>query len=294
MGYLKIISAILIWSSLGIFLRKIEVSTIRIIFYPSVVAGILQLIILLISGEIKKPLNLEQKMRSLLVLALMPLFSLSNTFLFFFAYRHTTISNAVFTHYTAPIFVALMAPVFLKEMTQKKIWVAIIFSSIGLWLTLGTITSGWGSLLKNGEFIGIVAGLLSGIAYAILILIIRRISQDFSPLLIIFMQNAVISIILLPFVINTPHPPGMMPYMVIMGVIHSTLAPILYIDGLKSVRANDAAVLGYLEPVGAIILAMIFLHEFPDIKALIGGLLILYSGWVVIRGKYGKIEPLED
>ncbi|GAB4535215.1 MAG: EamA family transporter [Thermodesulfovibrionia bacterium] len=292
MGYLKIISAILIWSSLGIFIRKVGIPTIRVIFYPSLIAGILQLIIILISGEFKKPLIIKDK-RALVILAVMPLLSLANTFLFFFAYKHTTIANAVFTHYTAPIFVALMAPVFLKEVTHRKIWIAIILSSIGLWLTLGTITSGWGMLLKNGELTGIMAGLLSGVAYAILILVIRRVSQEFSPLLIIFMQNAVISIILLPFIINTPHPVSIMPYMVIMGVVHSTLAPILYIDGLKTVRANDAAVLGYIEPIGAIILATIFLHEFPDIKALIGGCLILYSGWMVISGKYGKIEPLK-
>lgn len=34
------------------------------------------------------------------------------------------------------------------------------------------------------------------------------------------------------------------------------------------------AILGYFEPVGAIILALIFLHEVPDIKALLGGALI--------------------
>lgn len=285
MGYLKIITAILIWSSLGIFVRKIGVPTINIIFYPAVVAGMLQLTLLLTSGQIKKPLSIRKRNRHFIILFLLPLCFLANTLLFFFAFRHTTIANAVFTHYTAPIFVALLAPLLLKERIHRKAWIAIILSSIGLWFMLGTLTSDWNNIFNNSEVAGIIAGTLSGVAYAFLILLIRKIAQDFSPLLIIFVQNTIISILLLPFVINTPHPLEIMPYMVIMGIIHSTAAPLLYIDGLRSVKANEAAILGYLEPVGAILLAMIFLHEIPGIKALLGGALILYSGLMIVKGR---------
>lgn len=285
MGYLKIITAILIWSSLGIFVRKMGVPTIRIIFYPATVAGIFQLILLLTSGQRKKPMSIKKGRGDFIFLLLIPLFSFVNMFLFFFAFRHTTIANAVFTHYTAPIFVALMAPLLLKEKVHRNTWIAIILSSIGLWFMLGALTSNWGDIFNGGEMSGIIAGLLSGVAYAFLIVIIRKIAQDFSPLFIIFVQNALVSILLLPFVINTPHPLEIMPYMVIMGIIHSTLAPLLYVDGLKSVEANEAAILGYFEPVGAILFAFIFLHETPGIKALLGGALILYSGLMIVRGK---------
>ena len=69
-----------------------------------------------------------------------------------------------------------------------------------------------------------------------------------------------------------------LPYILILGIVHSTIAPFLYVQGFHSVKANEAAILGYLEPVGAIILALIFLHEIPGVNALLGGALILYSG----------------
>jgi drug/metabolite transporter (DMT)-like permease len=283
MGHLKIITAILIWSSLGIFVRKIGVPTIRIIFYPATVAGIFQLLLLSLGTKgVKHHGPMES--RHLVYLLLLPVFFLANMFLFFFAFRHTTIANAVFTHYTAPIFVALLAPVFLKEGINKGVWIAIILSSIGLWLMVGTVASNGDSPFDHREVAGIVAGLLSGVAYAFLILIIRKIAHAFSPLFILFVQNSIVSIILLPFVINTPHPLNILPYMLIMGVIHSTLAPLLYIDGMRGVRASEAAILGYLEPVGAVLLAMVFLQEVPGITALVGGLLILYSGIITIRG----------
>jgi drug/metabolite transporter (DMT)-like permease len=287
MGYLKIITAILIWSSLGIFVRKIGIPTIRIIFYPATVAGILQLILLLMSGQIKRPMSIKGGYRYVVYLLSVPIFFITNMFLFFFAFRHTTIANAVFTHYTAPIFVALLTPLLLREKIHRRAWIAIILSSLGLWLMLGTLTSDWKNIFNNKETAGIIAGLLSGVAYAFLILIIRKIVQDFSPLFIIFVQNSIVSILLLPFIINTPHPLNIMPYMLIMGVVHSTLAPLLYVDGLKSVKANEAAILGYLEPVGAVLLALIILHEIPGIRALSGGALILYSGLLIVKRAKG-------
>ncbi len=69
-----------------------------------------------------------------------------------------------------------------------------------------------------------------------------------------------------------------------MGIIHSTIAPILYFRGLQEVTANRAAVLGYLEPVCAIIISMIFLNEMPGINAIIGGMLIIFSGYLTLKG----------
>jgi len=68
-----------------------------------------------------------------------------------------------------------------------------------------------------------------------------------------------------------------------VGILHSTIAPILYFKGLQYVTANKAAVLGYLEPVGAILFAMIFLEEYPPAVSLIGGALIILSGYLTLR-----------
>ena len=77
-----------------------------------------------------------------------------------------------------------------------------------------------------------------------------------------------------------------------MGLIHSTLAPLLHVQGFKDVKANQAAILGYFEPVGAIIMALIFLNEIPGARALLGGALILYSGFIIIRKKTAAVYSL--
>jgi drug/metabolite transporter (DMT)-like permease len=285
MGYLKIIIAILIWSSLGIFVRKIELPIAGIIFYPAAIAGLLQLLlILIIRRGGKEAIRANNNPNSIFLLLLIPVCFLANTFLFYFAFMHTTIANAVFTHYTAPVFVALMAPIFLKEKILKTTWLAIILSSIGLWLILvGTPTSGEWISSGDSERNGIIAGLFSGLAYAVIILIVKGIVSKYSSLFIIFIQNALVALLLLPVVVKIPLDLESLPYVITIGIIHSTIAPLLYVQGFKSVKANEAAILGYFEPVGATILALIFLHEVPNIKALLGGALILYSGYMTIR-----------
>lgn len=284
MGYLKIIIAILIWSSLGILVRKSGIPTVSIIFYPSVIAALLQLSLLSLTGQFKKPLKADFSSHRVLLFTL-PVFSLLNVLLFYFAFTHTTIANAVLTHYTAPVFVALMAPVFLKEKIVKTTWIAIILSSLGLWLILGAQSPYEWMMLNGNERNGIIAGAMSGIAYAVIILILRSISSDYPALFITFTQNSIIALMLLPFIITIPLPVSAIPYLFVMGAVHSTIAPLLYVQGFRSVKANEAAILGYFEPVGAIILAMIFLHEVPDIKAVLGGALILYSGFMIVMSR---------
>jgi len=287
MGYLKIITAILIWSSLGIFIRKIELPNHYIIFYTSTIAGFLQFFLLTSTGQFKKARHAESNTRSAVFLMLAPLCFIANTMLFYFAFRNTTIANAVLTHYTAPVFVAILAPLLLKEKIQKTAWLAISLSSLGLWFILGSENPSVELFHGGNQNLGIIAGAMSGLAYALLIIIIRRIETLYSSLFIIFIQNGMVAILLLPFVLGTGLSMNTLPYLLTMGIIHSTIAPLLYVQGFKSVKANEAAILGYVEPVGATMLALIFFDEVPGVQALLGGGLILFSGYMILktRGK---------
>jgi len=285
LGHLKIIIAILIWSSLGIFIRKIDLPNYCIIFYTSAIAGALQFVLITSSGLLKKEKYSAGGSRGALFLVLLPLCFIANSMLFYFAFRNTTIGNAVLTHYTAPVFVALLAPILLKEKISKTTWTAIILSSAGLWLVLGGKAPGREALHSGNEHLGIIAGALSGLAYAFLILIIRKIASLYSSLFITFIQNGIVALLLLPFVFSVPVSMETLSYLAIMGIVHSTAAPLLYVQGFRSVKANEAAILGYFEPVAAIILAFLMLHEVPGIHALFGGALILFSGYMILKAR---------
>lgn len=246
-----------------------------LIFYSVLVSIILQGIILS-QKDYRKKIPDIKKLKYPMILGF---FSLLNIFTYFYAFTHTTIANAVFTHYTAPVIVAFLAPLFLKEKITRKIIIAIVIASMGLWIMLGGFT------FQEEHTAGIMAGLFSGLTYAIIIILVRVYAQNFNPLVLTFFSNTVIAILLAPFIREIPL--NALWSFLLIGIIHSTIAPILYFKGLQKVTANRTAVLGYLEPPSAIIFSIIFLNELPGVNSIIGGILIILSGYLVLREKGG-------
>jgi len=274
MASLYILFAIFLWSSLGVVVRLSGVEIHILMFYSLVVSIIAQGIILS-RKEYRKEIPGFRKLKYPVILGV---FSLLNTFSYFYAFKNTTIANAVLTHYTAPVIVAFLAPLILKEVITKRIIVVIIIASIGLWIMLDGFSF---KTTSGGQMAGIMAGIFSGFAYAIIVIFLRMYSKNFNSLVLVFFSNITIAVLLAPFIREIPL--DALWSFLLMGIIHSTIAPILYFQGLKYVTANRAAVLGYLEPVCAIILGMIFLQEILGINSIIGGILIIFSGYLTLK-----------
>lgn len=277
---LFILTAILLWSSLGIIIRFAGMPPQLLIFSSCIISSLL-IGTLFLKKSFRDEIPKDKRLFYFLVIG--PI-SLLNSYTFFYAYQNTTIANAVLTHYTAPVVVAILAPIFLKERLTIMIFAAIAIATTGLWIMLDISISEFLSLLFAGDknTYGIMAGLASGIAYGVLIIILRVFAQNYNPIVITFSQNIVIAFILLPFIEIPDNFTSALWAFAIVGIIHSTLAPILYFRGMRDVTANKTAILGYLEPVAAITLGIIFLNEAITHKIVIGGLMILFSGYLTI------------
>jgi drug/metabolite transporter (DMT)-like permease len=272
MASFYILLAIFLWSSLGVFVRLSGVAVHVLIFYSLIVSVIIQGIVILSLKNFRYGIPGIRRLKYPLILGF---FSLLNTYTYYYAFKNTTIANAVLTHYTAPIIVAFLSPILLKENISKKIIFVIILASIGLWIMLE------GFSFKEDHTAGIMAGLFSGLAYAIIIIFLRMYSQDFKPLVLCFFTNFFIVIMVAPFIKEFPMH-ALWTYM-IMGIVHSTIAPVLYYKGLQSVTANKAAVLGYLEPVCAVSFSILFLNEMLGMNTILGGILIILSGYLTLK-----------
>lgn len=272
MPSLSIIIAIVLWSSLGVVVRLAGVSVPVFIFYSVLIAMVPQAIV--VSG--KKYRSQFQNPGRLKYLFVFGLIGLLNSLSFFYAYQRTTVANAVLTHYTAPVIVAILAPFFLKEKISRLVVAAITLASAGLVIMLNGFT------IDREQLVGILSGTVSGVSYAAIVILGRILAQEFSPVVMSFATNSVIVVLLAPF-IGLPPVTAVWAFLV-TGIVHSTIAPIFYYHGLQQVSANRTATLGYLEPVCAILFGALLLHEHPGMNSLFGGLLIIISGFLVILG----------
>jgi drug/metabolite transporter (DMT)-like permease len=280
-NYFKIIAAMLIWSTWGPMIRWLSLPPVVVLFYTSLTASFTVPVFLAIRGD----LDLSGIRNIWWIFALLALSSITNNITYFYALGHTTVSNAVFTHYTAPLFVALFAPVIISERLQKVTLLSLPIAAAGM---IMIVLAEGGLKTGSGHTSGIIAGTVSGLAYAFIIIFSRKLSQ------MLFHHKAVVillwttTIVLAPVVFFSDYhiDSHSAVLLLITGILHSTLAPLMYYSALRKVMAQHAAILGYMEPLAAIPMAFLLLRETPPLVALLGGALILFSGYLIIHSRF--------
>jgi drug/metabolite transporter (DMT)-like permease len=285
-NYLKIIAAMLIWSTWGIIIRWLALPAVVVLFYTSLFASVIVPAVLKMRGEF----SLAGVRHYWWLFALLAVASITNNISYFTALARTTISNAVFTHYTAPLFVAVLAPFLIAERLQKVTLISLPLAMLGMVMI---VLAGDGLLLNGAHTAGIIAGTISGIAYAFIIIISRKLSHielHFQAVVVLLWITTMLTSPAL--FLNYQLDGRKVLLLTLTGIFHSTLAPLLYFSALRKVIAQHAAILGYLEPLAAIPLAFLFLSETPSFIALFGGILILFSGYLVVHARLSpQAEP---
>lgn len=128
--------------------------------------------------------------------------------------------------------------------------------------------------------IGVLASLGSGLGYAAITVLSRRMAQ-LDPLLLTGVTSVVGAVVLLPFAIAAgmaiTHDGVTNGWLVYIGVVPTVGAYWLFYRGLRSTASEVAGVLTLLEPLTAALLAAIVVHESLSPAADVGGLLMLVA-----------------
>lgn len=95
---------------------------------------------------------------------------------YFWSVQHLPLGEAVLLQYSHPVFVALIAPFFLREATGRWHWPLVFAALCGVALIVGPAGE-----LRAPALIGLTGSLLSGIAY----MAVRKLSKTEHPLTIL-------------------------------------------------------------------------------------------------------------
>lgn len=279
-GALLITAAMLIFSGVGPFVRAVALPVPVIICCTSGLAALLLFGWFMFSGAVAS-LNIRGQ-RRWIVLSALSLFG--NIFCFFQAYRLTTMANAVITHYTAPVFAALLAPVFLGEKWERVTGIALIVSTTGLILIAGDVAPG------QAHLAGTALGLASGFFYGFSIVLGKRLLRSYQPPVIMLYQCAIIACLALPFALLEPWDLtiGKLLGVGIYALLVCLLAAGLYLRGLRHVEAQHAGILAYSELLFVVLLGVL-LGETPGLSVVAGGLLIAISGGIILQAESRRL-----
>jgi drug/metabolite transporter (DMT)-like permease len=199
--------------------------------------------------------------------------------LLFYSMKLIAIANAALLNYTAPIFVALLAPLFLKERLEKSTMFALAISMVGILV----ISYQHNLQISDLNLLGVVLGLLAGLGYAAFIIASKRALSSFSSQVIALYSYLAASVFLFPFVINSDFYPDLTSgiLLLVLGVFNTGFAVTIYLKGLGMIKAQKAVVFTYLEPASAVVFGFLFLSQQPTLLTFIGGFLILIAGYIV-------------
>ncbi|MDP0493830.1 MAG: DMT family transporter [Fusobacterium sp. JB021] len=281
MDKLKVMGAMLTFSTIGIFIKNIDLSSSEIAFSR----GIIGSVFLLITSYILKTNVSVTSIKGNLKLLVFSGIAMGLNWMFLFeAYKYTTISIATISYYFAPIFVMIASPLLLKEKISLKKVICICLAMIGILMIVGTNKSSSGNVEYN-HLLGIFYGILAAVFYASVI-ISNKFIINISPGDRTIVQLFVAAIMLIPYILLTTgfnfgslH--GISLYsLLFLGIIHTGLAYTIYFSAIKNLKGQTLAILSYIDPIFAVLISTLFLKESLGIFQIIGAVLILGSTFI--------------
>lgn len=270
---LMLIASMVIFGTLGPFVRNISVSSGELALYRAVMATVIIGGFLFVTKQ-KIPFDKIKKQIPLLLLSGVAMSF--NWILLFEAYKYTTVSVATLSYYFAPVLVTVVCPILFKEKMGAKQWICFGMSTLGI-----ALITGIGDLSQGSSHLkGIAFGLGAAVLYATVILL-NKFIKGVDGIHRTFLQFAAAVITLIPYVLFTSgvnvaslNGKGWV-YLIIVGVVHTGVTYCLYFSSLKELPGQKAAILSYIDPLVAVLVSVVILGEDMTLPQIIGGALIL-------------------
>jgi drug/metabolite transporter (DMT)-like permease len=248
----------LLWSTGGVIIKSVDWPALSIASARSIFSLFAFALLLRRDFPIRKPTA-----GRLLTGLLLALVSIS----FIAATKLTTAANAIFLQYTAPIWVALLAPFLLKEPTRPKDWffIGVVFCGMGLFFL---------DDISLDSLAGIGVAIASGAIYAALAMILRHENEDDRMAGLIY--GNILLALLGVIALRPPWPTSREIFLLaVLGMMQFSLGYYFYVLASRGVTALEMTLVTALEPILNPIWVFLWTGERPGRWALTGGCLVL-------------------
>ena len=198
---------------------------------------------------------------------------------FFQAVQVSTVAVALLSFSTFPMAVLALDAVLRHDRPRARDLAAAAAAIAGVGVIVPRFRC------ADATFQGMLWGLLSGLAFAVLVVGNRRRVRHASPLVLALIQNGVACLVLLPLAALTSPWPSMRDWagLAVLGVVFTAGTHGLFLQGLRSVPARLASLTCTLEPAYGMLAGSLILQEVPSARTLLGAAVILLSVLSVSR-----------
>lgn len=209
------------------------------------------------------------------------IFGLAGVVLNFYAIANLTLADSSMLGKLSPIFVTIMACIFLKEKIDNKQILSIIITFLGALLVIKPEFS----LEMLPSLSGIMSAASAGIAYTLL----RYLKDKESPDTIIFYFSLISVVFTAPFALAEYVQPKFTQLGLLLATgVFASVGQFGITYAYKYAKATEVSIYNYSAIVFGIILGFIFFGEIPDTLSLLGGAIIIAVAFYIFKHNQKK------
>ncbi len=282
-SYIMLISSMLIVGTIGIFRRFIPLSSALLAFFRGVIGAAFLGAFLILKNRAGRQRIAGKKLVGLI---LNGAFIGINWILLFEAYNYTTVAKATLCYYMEPTIVLLLSPLVFKERLSLKKGICALTALVGMVLISGVIGM---ENFQGHDMRGVLLALGAACFYALVVIINKKIGEvDAYEKTTIQLFSAAIA--LLPYLLitgsflNIQFDFKMIVLLLIVGILHTGIAYVLYFGSMSGLKAQTISALSYIDPVVAFAVSTLILREPITVAAVMGAVLIIGAALVGEKG----------
>lgn len=269
-AYTKHIISLLLFGSNGVVASHIGLNSYQIVLFRTLLGSLL-LGILFFAGRQK--LTLRENKKDVLYITISGI-AMGTSWMFLYeGFAQIGVSISSLIYYCGPVIIMVLSPLLFKEkLTIYKIggFAAVL---LGLYLINGHAASG------DGNAWGLFCAAMSAVTYAVMVISnkkARHITGMENTLLQLVASFITVSVFVgfksgLLFHIDA----GDWGWILILGLLNTGIGCYFYFSSITNLPVQTVAVLGYLEPLSAVIFSVLFLGEVMLPLQIAGAVLII-------------------
>lgn len=254
--YLKYFSALLLFGSNGVVAAQIPLSSYEIVLLRSFLGSLLLLGLFFLSGH--RP-AIQRYKQDCFFIALSGIAMAADWLLLFEAYCRIGVSLGMIINYCGPVIVIALSPfVFHERITIGKL-LAVMLALPGAFLVSGQVTG------TGGDTFGLLCAILSAFAYAAMV-IFNKMAKQITGLENAAFQMLITFVAVFAFVICKKgisfhlQANSILPVLW-LGLVNTGIGCFCYFSSIGELSAQTVAICGYLEPMSAVLMSAVILHE---------------------------------
>lgn len=197
-------------------------------------------------------------------------------FTYFMSLKLAGVAISMVAFFTYPIMVVLAEPMLQGKRPQRADLISALVVLLGIILVIPEYT------FANNITLGILIAIISAVLFTVRNLLQKRVFSQYSGAQTMFYQTLVASIVLIPFMSAAPltMPSSGWLLTMILAVFFTATPHAMLAGSLRTLKAKTVGLVSCLQPFYGTVLAALILAEWPTLKTIIGGLLIVTTALV--------------